>query len=137
LSKGLCFVVHGTHARQELARIEILGQIIVGSHLETDDTVGIFPLGREHDDGNGAVGAQTPAKAQAVVARQHDVEHDQVDSSRRQYLLHRPAIGRDRHPIAMLDEEFRQQVTNGAIVIDDQKMWRRHHFDSYPIPRAH
>jgi hypothetical protein len=36
----------------------------------------------------------------------------------------------------MLDKELRQQVTNGAIVIDDQKMGRWHHFDSYLIPIA-
>jgi hypothetical protein len=36
----------------------------------------------------------------------------------------------------MLDEELRQQIANGAIVIDNQKMWRWHHFDSYPIPIA-
>jgi hypothetical protein len=27
----------------------------------------------------------------------------------------------------MLDEELRQQVPNGAIVIDNQKVLRRHH----------
>jgi hypothetical protein len=27
----------------------------------------------------------------------------------------------------VLDEELRQQVTNGAIVIDNQKVWGCHH----------
>jgi hypothetical protein len=45
-----------------------------------------------------------------------------------QYLLHLPALGCHRDAIAMLDEELRQQIANGTIVIDDQKMWRWHHW---------
>ena len=40
----------GADAGQQLARIEGLGQVIVGAHLETDHAVDRDRLGREHQD---------------------------------------------------------------------------------------
>ena len=71
---------HGVDAGQQLARVEGLGQVVVGADLEADDAVDVLALGGEHDDRRAVVGgAQAPADRQAVLAGQHQVEHDQVD----------------------------------------------------------
>ena len=41
---------HRLDARQELARIERLGQIIVGADLEADDAIGLLGHGGQEDD---------------------------------------------------------------------------------------
>src|SRR3990170_115664 len=53
---------HGVHAREQLARIEGLGQVVVGAHLQADDAVDVIALGGEHDDrGARVLRAQAPA----------------------------------------------------------------------------
>src|SRR3546814_8470554 len=48
--------------------------------FEADDAIDFFGLGREHDDGRVVVApAQAAADRQAVFARQHQVEHQQVE----------------------------------------------------------
>ena len=38
------------HAGEQLARLERLGQVIVGAHLQSDDTVHRVAAGGEHQD---------------------------------------------------------------------------------------
>jgi hypothetical protein len=71
---------HGVDAGQQLARVEGLGQVVVGAHFQADDAVHVLDLGGQHDDGRAvAGGAQAAADGQAVLAGQHQVQHDQVD----------------------------------------------------------
>ena len=70
---------HGVDARDQLARIERLGEVIVGAHLQADDAIDVLALGGEHDDRHRLAGAaQAAAYRQAVLAGQHQVEHEQV-----------------------------------------------------------
>jgi hypothetical protein len=41
-------------ARDELTRLEGLGQIVVGAELESDDAIGDVAASRQHDDRNAA-----------------------------------------------------------------------------------
>ena len=41
---------HGADAGQQLARVERLGEIVVGAHLQPDDPVRVLADGGEHDD---------------------------------------------------------------------------------------
>src|SRR5262249_173893 len=63
---------------QKLARLEWFRQIIVGPHLEPDDTVHGVAAGGQHQDR--AVGpiADLPADIEPVAIRQHQVEDDDV-----------------------------------------------------------
>jgi hypothetical protein len=40
---------HGAHARQQLARLEGFGQVVVGAHFQADDAVHRVALGGQHD----------------------------------------------------------------------------------------
>ncbi len=63
---------HGMDARHEFARIERLGEVVVGTHLEADDAIDVFALGGEHDDGHLLAGtAQAPADGKSILAGQH------------------------------------------------------------------
>ena len=60
---------NGVDARDELARIEGLRQIVVGAHFEAQDAIDILALGGEHDDRHRFAGAaQSPARREAVLA---------------------------------------------------------------------
>ena len=56
-------------ARQQLARAERLGQVVVGAHLQADDAVGLLAARGEHDHRDLGLRAQVAAQRQAVVAR--------------------------------------------------------------------
>jgi len=71
---------HGTNPREQLARVERLGQVIVGALLEPLDATGLVALGGEHDDRNLVVRlAQAPAGRQTIFAGHHQVEYHQVE----------------------------------------------------------
>ena len=90
---------HRVDARDQLARVEGLGQVVVGAHLEADDAVDLLALGREHDDGHVLPGAaQPPANAEAVLAGQHEVEHDQVRRVALQPLVEVARVGDGARP---------------------------------------
>ena len=66
-------------AAAELADRERLRDVVVGAELEAEHLVELVVARGEHDDRDGALGAQPPADLEAVDSRQHDVEHDEVD----------------------------------------------------------
>jgi hypothetical protein len=72
----------GADARQQLARLEGLGQVVVGAELQADDPVHRVALGGEHQHRHLAGVARQRAHAaahfQAVDVRQHQVQHHQV-----------------------------------------------------------
>ena len=68
----------GAQTGNKLLHAERLGQVVIGADLEADDAVDLLGLGGEHQDGDARGGAQASAQAQAVLAREHQVEHDEV-----------------------------------------------------------
>ena len=58
--------------------------------------------------------------AEAVFARQHDVEHDERDSLARQYQVHLPSRSRDKDQESTLGENLRQNPRNRRVVFDQQ-----------------
>ena len=67
------------NAREQLARLERLRHIVVGAELESED-LGLTSSLRAVSMMNRHLraGAQLAAQSEPIVARQHDVEHDQV-----------------------------------------------------------
>ena len=76
---GCARAQHDLDARQQLARVERLGQVVVGAHLQADDAVGLVAARGQHDHRDFRLRAQLAAQRQPVVAGQHHVEHDQVE----------------------------------------------------------
>ena len=69
----------GGDAQQQLARLERLGQIVVGARLQARDPVLRRAARGQQQDRHLALAAQLLGQRQAVLARHHDVEHDQVE----------------------------------------------------------
>lgn len=66
----------GADAGEELTSVEGLGEVVVGTHLETDDAIDVFAAGGEEEDGVGGGGADALEDFEAVDAGEHDVEED-------------------------------------------------------------
>ena len=112
-----------------IARIARLGEVVVGAELQAHDAVGVLAHGRQHDDRRAAFAVGEPAAdRQPVLARQHDVEHDQVDGPALQRLLHLRRIAGGVHLVPVLAQEIRDDVADAGIVVhhQDAGAGRRH-----------
>ena len=102
---------HGLDPRQQLARIERLGQVIVSAQFQTLNAAGLIALGGEHDDRHLIVGfAQAAAGRQPVLAWQHQVEHHQVEQLARQQTVHLLDVLHRSHAVALLVKEALKQA---------------------------
>jgi hypothetical protein len=112
---------HRVDAREELARIEGLGEVVVGPHLQAHDAVDVVTLRGEHDDGRCIVlPAKAAADREAVLAWQHEIEHEEVVALARELLVHAPGIGHRLHLVALAAEVAHQKVPQSLVVVDHQ-----------------
>ena len=111
---------HGADAGQQFARVAGLGEVVVGAELQPDDAVGVLAHGREHDDRRAFADREAATDGQAVLARQHDVEHDQVDRAAVQGLLHLAGVAGGFDLVAVLAQEVGHDVADARIVVDHQ-----------------
>ena len=123
-------------ARQQLARLERLGQVVVGAELEADDAVHRLAARGEHQQRQVArarVGAQLAAEVEAVAVGQHQVEHQRVVAAR-------GAAARGRRPASRrssTSKPARPQVVadhrgEAGVVVDQQQAWRHRAMDESP-----
>ena len=118
---------HRPDARQQLARVERLGQVVVGAELEPDDPVRLLDPRGQQDDRHVGLGAQPAREVEATLAGEHQVEHDELVVSVRPVAPGLPRIPRrgDAKPAAL--QEARQQLAYLAVVIDHQDVRHRLH----------
>ena len=125
---GRAAAQHRVNARQQLARIEGLGQIVVGPHLQPHDAVHVLALGGEQDDrGLVLLAPQAAQDGQAILARHHKVEDQEVVAlAHPQTVQGGAAIGHE-HRKAVLAEVAAQQVAQAGVVVDNQDLgWAVH-----------
>ena len=113
---------HRIDPGQQFTRVERLGEIVVRADFETDDAIGLVPLGGEHDHRRLRLGTHLAAQFETADAGQHDVENDQVDRRLSQHLAHLVAIagGADLETVAA--QELGDEMADLAIVVDDEDM---------------
>ena len=110
------------HARQQLARIERLRQIIVGAEIEPDDAIDVVAAGRQHQHGRSRARlAQLLQHVESRQAGKHDVENDEVV-----VLALRAAQPLDSGRDARELEPFRREILDehlgqAHVVVDDQQ----------------
>jgi len=71
----------GANTGDQFARIERLGEIVVGAGFEAGNAVGVIAAGSEHDDGYLRMQANAAENFAAVENRQHDVEDDDLEGA--------------------------------------------------------
>ena len=115
---------HRANPRQQLARVEGLGQVVVGPLLQPLDAAGLIALGGEHDDRDlVAAGTQARAGRQAILAGHHQVEHHQMEQLAAEQAIHLLGVFHGTHAVALLVEKTLQQTPQARIVIDDQNLF--------------
>src|SRR5947209_2623141 len=113
-------------ARDKLARVEGLRQIVVRADLKSDDAVNVLAARSQHQNGDcGAFSAQTPQKLEAVHARHHHVEDDKrVRACERALKSLRAAVGH-LHAEAFGAEQLRDQLAQLPVVVNDQNSFHQ------------
>ena len=69
----------GPNTGDQFARIERLGEIVVGAGFEAGNAVGVIAAGSEYDDGYLRMQANAAENFAAVENRQHDVEDNDLE----------------------------------------------------------
>ena len=64
--------------RHDLTHAKRLGHVVVGSHAEADEQIGLVVPGRQHEDRHRPLRLDPAADLESVEAGKHDVEHDEV-----------------------------------------------------------
>jgi hypothetical protein len=117
------------HARDQLARPERLGHVVVGAHLETDHDVRFLALGGQHHDRRPArllALAQAAADLEAVQPGQHQVQQDQLRLPADGLLEALLAVRRGEDAEALALEVVPDHLDDVGVVLDDQDRRFRH-----------
>ncbi len=112
---------HRADARQELARIEGLGEIVVGAQLQPDDLVGVVAARRHHDHRRAPALADLAREREAVHAGQHQVDQEDVEARSAQGLQRLGGIACHHRRHAVLPQELSEQRGELAVVFDEQR----------------
>ena len=104
----------------QLSRIEWFDDIVIRADLEADDPVGRLAPGSQQDSRDRPGFRQMAAQRQAIFARHHDVEQDQIGGLRAQQAARLGRAGglADGEPLA--DKIFGQGFAQSRLVIDQQ-----------------
>jgi hypothetical protein len=110
----------GAHPRREFAWVTGLGHIIVRAQFQTKDAVHIIPPRRQHQHGDGRLGADLPEDFETLHAREHDIQYDEgvLAGARACHALLAACDGLEVEPLGL--QVLRQQFTKVDVVIDDQ-----------------
>jgi hypothetical protein len=127
-SAALGLAAHARHlhvrvdTRQQLARAEGLGQVVIGAGCHALHTALLASAGREQDDGDVArarLGAQLAQQSEAVEARHHHVRQDEIGSMLARGRERRLAVGDGQDPVALGEQADRVLPHVGVVVGDE------------------
>ena len=111
---------HRADAREQLARVEGLGEIVVRSELEADDAVRLLAHRREHDDRHVGLAPHPACEVEPTLPRQHQIEDDEVEMGVRPSPPRLARVAHGGHPEPVALEEAGQQLADLAVVVNDQ-----------------
>ena len=97
---------HRVDARDQLARVERFGQVVVGAHLQADDAVDVLALRREHDDRDRRRLRRAAAGRSASPSSPGSIRSSTTRSkrSRCELLVQRARVGHRAHREPLLGE---------------------------------
>ena len=111
---------HGANPRGQLARVEGLGQVVVGPDLQADDAVDVFAAGRQQDDRHGRAPPERAKYLEAVLLGQHHIENDQFVGAAGCEIDGAGAGVVGIHFEAFAAQKFAYQIAELPVVVDDE-----------------
>ena len=109
------------HAREQLARRERLGHVVVGALHQAADLVVLRAARRQHQDRHaGPRRAQPAADLHAVEPRQHQIEHDEVERLAQPGLDARDAVADRGDLVAVARSRSTMPVAQAGFVFDHE-----------------
>ena len=111
---------HGADARQQLARIEGLDDVIVGPELQTQYLVDVLRLRRQYDYRNASLGSHPPADRQAVFAGKIKIEDQQVIGPGAERSVHCLGVCGDLRLDIVRCEIEGDELADFGVILDDQ-----------------
>ena len=105
-----------------LAWIERLGEVVVCPHFEAENAIDVLAARGEHDDRHLRFRPHLPAQAQAILARQHHVENQEIDAMIGHCARHLPSVGCSTDVAAIAAQIFCDKRSRLAIVFDDKNI---------------
>ena len=117
---------HRVDARQQLARREGLGDVVVGAAFEARDLVALLGARGQHDDrqlAGLAVALQRARELEAAGVGQHPVDQQQVGQLVGDLGAARARVGGLAHFEAGAAQAEGDHLANRALVLDDQNLF--------------
>ena len=111
----------GADARNQFARFERLGHVIVRTDFQPHDPVGRFAHGGEQDGRQFLRLDQVAGERQTVLARHHDVDQCEVRAVFAQQAARGGGAFRLQHHEPLADQIVDQGFAKAAFVIDEQQ----------------
>ena len=112
---------HGADAREQFARLERLGHVVVGADFEAHHLIQRGGLSGQHDERHVLLSAQTARQAYAVIAgRKRKIEQHEHEFVISQRPPHRLAVVRGGGGVSFARKEPGQKTAKAPIVVDDQ-----------------
>ncbi len=120
---------HSPDPRQHLAHVERLGDVVVGAELQPDHAVDHVAFAADHHDRYVVLGADLAREREAVLAREADVEGDEIDGLRVEVRHQAGAVLGLGDGKALRLQAGAQQRAHLGLVVDDQDVngGRPHH----------
>ena len=117
---------HSLNASHEFARAEGLGDVIVGSDLEAEDAVRLAALGGQENNRHGRESlslADGAAQFETVLARDHDIEHEERWTLALCVGDYGRTSGINAHSKTFVLQVMANEAGNIGIVFDDEDAW--------------
>ncbi|MCY1301705.1 hypothetical protein D9M70_513310 [compost metagenome] len=124
---------HGLDPRQQLAGVEWLGQVVVGTHFQADDAVQRRAGAGDHDHRQVVMFAEIARQAEAVLAGQADVQQHQVGQRLGEPRPQLDAVSHGVDLVTLAAEVVQQQFADRLVVVHDQDADQ---FGHGPVPLA-
>ena len=118
---------YGAYPGHQFARIERLGQVIIGADFKAQYPVDRFSPGGQQKHGDRGLQAQRLEQLKSRAARQHHIEDDQLMIVGQSGAQARGLIVGCIHLKAFAFQKALQQIYQPVVVIDDEQAIHRIH----------
>ncbi|CEJ86518.1 hypothetical protein HYPGJ_30522 [Hyphomicrobium sp. GJ21] len=110
----------GAHAGENLAEVERLRDVIVGSDLEADNAVDGVAFAGDHHDRDIVLGPDFAGEGESIFLPKGQIQRDEADDTLIQRGARRCGIGCFGHGIPFALEARPQQTPNFGFVVNNQ-----------------